>query len=277
MDEGVESAGIESTDVGGREFEGRVALVTGGSSGIGRGAAVELARRGARIAVFSYDAERNEEVRAELAAYGREPLVITGDVRRQEDLVAAVQQIDETFGRLDHVVISAGINGVFAPLDELTLEEWNNTLATNLTSTFLTTKAAQPLLRRDGGSIVVISSVNGTRVFNYPGAAAYSTSKAGQLAFVKMVAVELAQQRIRINVVCPGEVRTNLGEATHPRNLDRIRWPVEYPKGLSVLTDGVAAEPAELAQLIAFLLSDKASFITGSEIWADAALSLVLA
>ncbi|WP_152360164.1 SDR family oxidoreductase [Microlunatus speluncae] len=259
------------------EFEGKVALVTGGSSGIGRGAALELARRGARVAVFSYDAERNEEVKGELEALGREALVITGDVRQEAELLDAVRRIDETWGRLDHVVISAGINGVFAPLDELTLEEWNNTLVTNLTSTFLTTKATQPLLRRDGGSIVVISSVNGTRVFNYPGAAAYSTSKAGQLAFVKMVAVELAQQRIRINVVCPGEVRTNLGEATHPRHLDRIRWPVDYPKGLSVLTDGVAAEPADIAELITFLLSDRASFITGTEIWADAALSLVLA
>jgi NAD(P)-dependent dehydrogenase (short-subunit alcohol dehydrogenase family) len=124
---------------------------------------------------------------------------------------------------------------------------------------------------------VVISSVNGTRVFNYPGAVAYSTSKSGQLTFVKMVAVELAQQRIRINVVCPGEVRTNIGETTHPRNLDRIRWPVDYPKGLSVLTGGVGAEPADIAQVIAFLLSDQASFITGTEIWADAALSLVLA
>lgn len=274
MGEGVD---VERGSDESREFAGRVALVTGGSSGIGRGAALELARRGARVAVFSYDAERNEQVLPELEAYGNEALVITGDVRSQDELEAAVRRIDETWGRLDHVVISAGINGVFAPLDELTLEEWNNTLATNLTSTFLTTKAAQPLLRREGGSIVVIASVNGTRVFNYPGAAAYSTSKAGQLAFVKMVAVELAQQGIRINVVCPGEVRTNLGEATHPRHLDRIRWPVEYPKGLSVLTGGVGAEPADIAHVITFLLSDKASFITGTEIWADAALSLVLA
>ncbi|MFC7622573.1 SDR family oxidoreductase [Microlunatus sp. GCM10028923] len=258
------------------DFTGRVALVTGGSSGIGRGAAVELARRGAAVAVLSFDETRNEEVRAELADLGAEVLVITGDVRSEADLNGALERIDQTWGRLDHLVISAGKNGVFAPLDELTLDEWNDTLATNLTSTFLTTKAALPLLRRAGGSIVIISSVNGTRVFNYPGAVAYSTSKAGQAVFAKMVAVELAQQGIRINVVCPGEVRTNIGEATHARDLDRIRWPVTYPQGLNVLT-GRAAEPVELAQVITFLLSDDARLITGSEVWVDAGLSLVLA
>lgn len=258
------------------DFTGRVALVTGGSSGIGRGAAVELARRGAAVAVLSFDESRNEEVRAELTELGAECLVITGDVRSEADVNEAFDRVEQTWGRLDHLVVSAGKNGVFAPLDELTLDEWNDTLATNLTSTFLTTRAALPLLRRDGGSIVIISSVNGTRVFNYPGAVAYSTSKGGQAIFAKMVAVELAQQGIRINVVCPGEVRTNIGEATHPRDLDRIRWPVTYPKGLNVLT-GRGAEPVELAQVIAFLLSDDARLITGSEVWVDAGLSLVLA
>lgn len=257
-------------------FTGRVALVTGGGSGIGKGAAVELARRGAKVAVLSFDAERNAEAVADIEAAGGTALSITADVTRPDELAEAIALIDRTWGRLDQVVISAGKNGVFAPLDELTLEEWNDTLATNLTSTFLTTKATLPLLRRAGGSIVIISSINGSRTFSYSGAVAYSTSKAGQLAFAKMVAVELAQYKIRINVVCPGAVRTNIGEATHPRELDRIAWPVEFPNGLYPLT-GEPAEPEQIAKVIAFLLSDAAGYVTGTEIYADAATSLVLA
>jgi len=257
-----------------QSFSGRVALVTGGSSGIGRGAALELARLGARVAVLSFDADRNTETVAEIEAAGGAALPIAADVTRPDELADAVALIDREWGRLDHVVISAGKNGVFAPLDQLTLAEWNDTLATNLTSTFLTTQAALPLLRRAGGSIVIISSVNGNRTFRFPGAVAYSTSKAGQVTFAKMVAVELAQYGIRINVVCPGAVRTNIGEATHPRDLERITWPVEFPRGAYPL-GGRQAEPTQIARVITFLLSDAADYVTGTEVYADAATSLI--
>jgi NAD(P)-dependent dehydrogenase (short-subunit alcohol dehydrogenase family) len=256
-------------------FAGRVALVTGGGSGIGRATAIELARQGAAVAVLSRKQDRIDETCAEIETAGGQALGISADATSEDALRDAIRQIDETWGRLDAVVANAGANGVFAPLDELTLDEWNHTMATNLTSTFLTTKASLPLLRRQGGAIVVVSSVNGSRNFNYPGAVAYSTSKAGQVAFTKMVALELAQQGIRINVVCPGAIRTNIGEATHPRNIDTIRWPVEFPQGVSPLAGG-PAEPVQVARVIAFLLSDAADHVSGTEMWVDAAVSLLV-
>lgn len=258
------------------QFAGKVALVTGAGSGIGKAAAIELGRQGAKVAVLSRKQDRIDAACAEVVDAGGEAIGISADVTSEAALEDAVRTIDETWGRLDLVVANAGKNGVFAPLDDLTVDEWNDTLATNLTSTFLTTRASLPLLKRQGGSIVVVSSVNGSRNFNYPGAVAYSTSKAGQVAFVKMTAIELAQHGIRINVVCPGAIKTNIGEATHPRNIDAIRWPVEFPKGPFPMKDGGAAEPAQVARVIAFLLSNDADYVTGTEIWVDAALSLLV-
>lgn len=258
-------------------FAGKVALVTGAGSGIGRGAAIDLGQRGAKVAVLSRQQHRIDEVCAEIEAAGSEALGISADVKSQEELEDAVRQIDEKWGRLDAVVVNAGKNGVFAPLDDLTLEEWNDTIATNLTSTFLTVRSSLPLLRRQGGAIVVVSSVNGSRTFNYAGAVAYSTSKAGQVAFTKMVTNELAQQKVRINVICPGAVDTNINtEGTFPRNVDRIRWPMEFPQGVKPLTDGKPAEASEIAKTISFLLSDDASHISGTELWFDGGTSLML-
>lgn len=256
------------------QFAGKVALVTGGGSGIGRGAAIDLARKGAKVAALSRQQERIDEVCAEIEEAGGSTLGISADVTSQEELEDAVRWIDETWGRLDCVVANAGKNGVFAPLDDLTLDEWNDTIATNLTSTFLTVRASLPLLKRQGGSIVVVSSINGSRTFNYPGAVAYSTSKAGQVAFTKMVANELAQHGIRINVVCPGAIETNIQEATFPRNIDRVRWPVEFPKGVFPLTGG-PAQPSRVAKVISFLLSDDADYVNGTEIWVDSGSSLL--
>ncbi|HEV2072584.1 MAG TPA: SDR family NAD(P)-dependent oxidoreductase [Thermomicrobiales bacterium] len=257
------------------QFAGKVALVTGGGSGIGRATAIELGRQGALVAVLSRQQARIDETCAEVTAAGGQAIGISADVTSEDELTGAVRQIQDTWGRLDLVVANAGANGVFAPLEDLTLDEWNQTMATNLTSTFLTTKVSLPLLKRQGGSIVVVSSVNGSRNFNYPGAVAYSTSKAGQVAFTKMVALELAQHKIRINVVCPGAIRTNIEEATHPRNIDQIRWPVEFPKGVSPLAGG-PADPTQVARVIAFLLSDAADHVSGTEMWVDAAESLLV-
>jgi NAD(P)-dependent dehydrogenase (short-subunit alcohol dehydrogenase family) len=228
------------------------------------------------VAVLARKQDRIAEVCAEIEAAGSEALGISADVKSQEQLEDAIRQIDKKWGRLDAVVVNAGKNGVFAPLDDLTLEEWNDTIATNLTSTFLTVRSSLPLLKRQGGAIVVISSVNGSRTFNYPGAVAYSTSKAGQVAFTKMVATELGQQGIRINVVCPGAVATNINtEGTFPRNIDSIRWPVQYPKGTHPLTGGPASID-QIGKVISFLLSDDASHISGTEMWFDGGASLLV-
>ncbi|HWV34831.1 MAG TPA: SDR family NAD(P)-dependent oxidoreductase, partial [Thermomicrobiales bacterium] len=151
------------------QFAGRVALVTGGGSGIGRATAIELGRQGALVAVLARQQERIDEACAAVIAAGGQALGLSADVTSETEIREAVARIEREWGRLDLVVANAGANGVFAPLEELTLEEWHHTMETNLTSTFLTVQASLPLLKRRGGAIVVVSSVNGSRNFNYPG------------------------------------------------------------------------------------------------------------
>src|SRR5690606_27877879 len=110
--------------------------------------------------------------------------------------------------RLDIIVANAGINGVWAPIDQLTPEEWDKTVAINLRGTFLTLHYGVPAMKAKGGSIVIVSSINGTRTFSNPGTSAYASTKAGQLALGQIAALELAKHRIRVNVVCPGAIET---------------------------------------------------------------------
>ncbi|MGH2534088.1 MAG: SDR family oxidoreductase [Thermomicrobiales bacterium] len=258
----------------GARFAGRVALVTGAGSGIGRATALLLARDGARIAALARTPGRVQETVDEIVAAGGEAFPLVADVGRPEQIEPAVREAAERWGRLDVVVANAGANGVWASLEDLTPEEWDQTLRLNLTGTFLTVKYAAPYLKRRGGAVVVVSSVNGTRIFSNTGATAYSCSKAGQLVFAKMVALELAPHRVRVNVVCPGAIKTNIHETTVPRNLDQIRMPVEFPKGWHPLA-GAYGEAEQVARLIRFLVSDDADHITGSEMWIDGAESLL--
>lgn len=137
-------------------FSGKVALVTGAGSGMGRSAAIELARNEERV---------QAAVTRSLRPVAR-PISLLADVARQADLEGAVAMIERTWGRLDSVVVDAGANGVWAPIDDLTLEEWNHTSTTNLTRTFLITRASVPLLRKQGGAIVITAAVNGSRIFS---------------------------------------------------------------------------------------------------------------
>jgi NAD(P)-dependent dehydrogenase (short-subunit alcohol dehydrogenase family) len=257
------------------QFSGKVALVTGGGSGIGKAAAIELGRQGASVAVLSRKQGRIDETCADVIEAGGQALGISADVTNEAEMTDAIRQIDERWGRLDSVVVNAGANGVWTSIEELTLEEWNWTINTNLTSTFLTTKVSLPLLKRQGGAIVITASVNGSRIFSNTGASAYSSSKAGQVAFAKMAALELAPDKVRVNVVCPGWITTNINEATELRNVDKIRWPRDYPKGFSPLAQG-PGDPAQVARVMAFLLSDAADHVSGTEMWVDGTESLLL-
>jgi NAD(P)-dependent dehydrogenase (short-subunit alcohol dehydrogenase family) len=186
-----------------------------------------------------------------------------------------VKSMIQRYGRLDIVFANAGINGVWASLDTLTPDDWDQTLDINLKGTFLTVKAALPYLKKRGGSVLITSSVNGTRMFSNTGATAYACSKAAQVAFAKMTALELAQYRIRVNVICPGAIETSIDENTERKDLDAIREPVEFPEGEIPLTDGTPGTSEQVADLALFLVSDRASHITGTEVWIDGAQSLL--
>jgi NAD(P)-dependent dehydrogenase (short-subunit alcohol dehydrogenase family) len=187
----------------------------------------------------------------------------------------AVKKITGQWKRLDIVLANAGINGVWTSLEELTPEDWDQTLGINLKGTFLTVKYAVPALKKQGGSIIITSSVNGTRMFSNTGATAYACSKAAQVAFTKMVALELAEEKIRVNVICPGAIETEIDDNASYENLDKIREPVEYPEGAIPLTDGKSGTAKQVAQLVLFLASDAASHITGTEVWIDGGQSLL--
>ncbi|MBX3011261.1 MAG: SDR family oxidoreductase [Caldilineaceae bacterium] len=253
----------------------KVALITGAGSGIGRATAFALAQAGAKVAVLDLRLDRTEETVAELTAAGSTAMGLAADVANAAQMEAAVAQIIARWGRLDLVVANAGINGVWAPIEEITPEEWDTTLNVNLKGTFLTVKYATPYLKQQGGAIVVLSSVNGTRIFSNTGATAYSCAKAAQVAFTKMMALELAPHRVRINAICPGGVVTNIRENTDLRNVEKVRQPVTFGNGVIPLTGNQRANPEQIAELISFLLSDSAAFITGTELWIDGGQSLL--
>ena len=256
------------------KLKDKVALITGGSSGIGRAAAVAMAREGAKIALTARRARRCQEAVDEIEGMGGEALALPGNVADAEHVEALVAATVERWGRLDIVVPNAGINGVFAPIEDITPEEWDQTQNINVRGTFLTVKYAIPHLRAaGGGSIVVVSSVNGNRIFSNFGFTSYSCSKAAQVTFAKMAAVELAQWDIRINVVCPGWTKTSIGENTFARDIDKIKIPREYPEGMVPLQQRPASAE-EVANAILFLASSEASYVTGTEIYVDGALSL---
>lgn len=257
------------------ELEGRVALVTGGGSGLGAASAKKLAQAGAQVGVLSRTRDEIEKVAREIESAGGQAVALEADISDPQQMQAAVEQLVQRFGRLDIVFANAGINGVWAPLEDLTPEDWDKTLAVNLKGTFLTVKYAVPHLKKQGGSVIVTSSVNGTRVFSNTGATAYSSSKAAQVAFTKMIALELAEHRVRANVICPGAIETSIDQNTEQRNLEEIRPPVEYPEGSIPLTGGEPGTSEQVAQLVLFLASDASSHITGTEIWIDGGGSLM--
>ncbi len=257
------------------QLSGRVAYVTGAGSGLGKAAALKLAQEGAKVALLSRTTKQINEVAKEINDAGGEAIAIQGDVSSVEDMQNAVQKIIDTWGRLDIVVANAGINGVWTSLEELTPEEWDSTLDINLKGTFLTVKYAVPHLKKQGGAVVVVSSVNGTRMFSNTGATAYACSKAAQVAFTKMVALELAPHKIRVNCICPGWITSEIRENTDLRNVEAIRYPREFPKGTVPLTGGKPGAAEQVGDLIFFLCSDASSHVSGTEMWIDGAQSLL--
>ena len=256
-------------------LQGQVALVTGGGSGIGEAACEALAGASAAVAVVDLNLASAQTVAGRLEAAGCRALALEADVRSEDAVANAVAETVARLGGLNVVFANAGINGMQAPIQEMTREEWSTTIETNLTGTFLTVKHAIPHLRQaGGGSIVITSSINGSRLFSSPGYAAYSTSKAGQVAFAKMAAIELARWNIRVNAILPGSVRTNLGQRTFRRNLEEVAWKVAMPERWPPLT-GDAADAADVGAIVLFLASDASHHITGAEIVIDGGQSLL--
>ncbi|HEY0164817.1 MAG TPA: SDR family NAD(P)-dependent oxidoreductase [Sphingomicrobium sp.] len=259
------------------ELQGKVALVTGAGSGIGAASALLLARAGARIGALGHTKDELQTMVSRIRDSGGEAMPLLADVASAEEMSRAVDQLVEAYGCLDIVVANAGINGVWAPIDELTPEEWDRTIAINLRGTFLTLHHAVPRLKRSGGgSVVIISSINGTRTFTTAGASAYACSKAAQLALGQMAAVELGKHAIRVNVICPGAIETEIGDNTQARHTEAAEVPAEYPAGKIPLTGQRPGHAENVAELVLFFASDRSRHISGSPVWIDGAQSLLM-
>lgn len=256
-------------------LNGRVALVTGAGSGIGKASAKALAYAGAAVAVVGRTSDEIEVTRKEIGENGGDAIAVTADISSGADMHRAVEEIAGKYGHIDIVFANAGINGVWAPIESIEEKEWDQTLGINLKGTFLTIQQAAPYLKKNGGSVIITSSVNGNRIFSNTGATAYSCSKAGQVAMTKMLALELAKYKIRINVICPGAIGTRIDDSTDRRELEREAIPVEFPDGAIPLTGNTPGTSGQVAELVWFLASDASNHITGTEIYIDGGQSLL--
>lgn len=257
-------------------LQNQVALVTGAGSGIGRAAAIKLAQNGGKIALVDLHKENVEEVKNQIEEMGSEALVLEANVSHPGQVENCYKRTIDQWGRLDVVFANAGINGEVAPIEDLEPNEWDLTISNNLTSTFLTVKYSIPHLKTNGGSIIITSSINGNRIYHNIGMSAYSTSKIGQMGFGKMAALELAKYHIRVNIVCPGAIETNISENTwkQKEELKKVEIPIEYPEGNKPL-EHRPGKPEQVADLVLFFASNQANHITGSEIFIDGAESLL--
>jgi 3-oxoacyl-[acyl-carrier protein] reductase len=241
---------------------GLVALVTGGTRGIGRGIAIALAHAGCRVAVnYIVEPERAADTVDELVAAGVDAVAIKGDVGQAGDVRRMVDEAVDRFGRLDVLVNNAGTQ-TWTPLLEVTPEEWDLVIRTNLTGSFLCTQAAARHMRdQGGGSIVNIGS--GCNRVPFPGLVAYTASKGGLEMLTKVSAVELAPFRIRVNCVAPGAIEV---ERT------RLELP-DYAGTWGALTPlGRVGTPEDIAAAVVFLVSPGSSYVTGQTINVDGGL-----
>jgi NAD(P)-dependent dehydrogenase (short-subunit alcohol dehydrogenase family) len=253
----------------------RVALVTGAGSGIGRSTAKLLAEHGAAVTILSRNEQELESLRQEITSLDKKALVVKADVSDSDAMCKACEQTIKEFGKLDTVIANAGVNGVWAPIDKILPEDFLRTVQINLVGTFVTIHSATPYLKKQGGSIVITSSINGNRKFTSPGSVAYSASKAGQVTIAKMLAVELGPHKIRINVVCPGSIATDIEQNTKREDTEHLIPLVEFPEGKIPLTGSKPGSAAQVAQLMLFLSSDASSHITGTEVFIDGGQSLL--
>ncbi|NTH49290.1 SDR family oxidoreductase [Agrobacterium rhizogenes] len=254
----------------------KVALVTGGGSGIGKAAAILLAKQGVAVGVLGRTQTKIDAVVSEITDAGGQALALRADVALEDEMHGAVGRLMEAFGRLDVVVANAGINGTWAPIDDLKPEEWDRTIDVNLRGTYLTLYVAVPQLKRTGGgSIIIVSSINGTRTFTTPGATAYVATKAAQVAIMQQLSLELAHHHIRVNAICPGAIDTNIDASTSIRHEKETAIPVIWPEGQIPITGGAPGRSEDVADLIAFLASERSGHITGTPIWIDGAQGLL--
>jgi NAD(P)-dependent dehydrogenase (short-subunit alcohol dehydrogenase family) len=240
------------------KFDGKVAIITGGTSGIGLATAQLLSREGACMVLMARNPSRGQEAVERITAVGGQATFIPGDVGVAADCRRCVSAAVETHGRLDILFNNAGVIYVNRNLAETSEEEWDATLGSNLKSIFLMSKAAIPHIAKNGGSIINNASIFG--LVGGGGVAAYCAAKGGVINLTRAMAIDHAAQNIRVNCVCPGSVDTPLLE-NEMNDLGGVE--IQLPKFASRHPMNRIASPEEIARAVAYLASDDASFVTG--------------
>jgi len=241
----------------------KVALVTGASCGIGHATAIKLASEGMRIALAARDADRLSQTADRIRSDGGEALSIPVDLAEESQTEACVRNIVDTWGRLDILVNSAGIIAT-GTVKNTSLSSWDTMMGINLRSVFHLMQLTVPYLEKTKGAIVNVSSVTGVRAF--PGVLAYCVSKAAVDQLTRCAALELASKGVRLNAVNPGVVRTQL----HRRGgMDEKAYTAFTEHSRTTHPLGRIGEPEEIAELIAFLATDRSAWITGETISID--------
>jgi NAD(P)-dependent dehydrogenase (short-subunit alcohol dehydrogenase family) len=251
-------------------LQGKRAIVTGGGSGIGRAASLKLAEEGARVGVLDINHDAARAVAAEITAMGGEALALPTDVADEAQVADAVAQVEQRFGGLDTVIANAGVMlfGQDTIATELDLQVWQRSLDVNLTGMFLTCKhGLKALLRNGRGSVVITGSPTGSHGCA-PTFTAYSTSKAGAFGLMRILAIDYVKHRIRVNTVLPGTTNS-------PLVTTLLENPATRAEFLAKIPIARAADPQEIANVILFLASDEASYVTGAAWYADGGLTAI--
>ena len=243
-----------------KQFQEKVAIVTGGSFGIGRATAIAFADRGAKVAIVDY-IEDNETLN-HIQAAGGEAIFVKCDVSKGADVKAMIEKVMAAYGRLDYAFNNAGIEGASAPTHECTEENWERTIGVNLKGVWLCMKyEIQQMLKQSKGAIVNCASIAG--LVGFQGLPVYVASKHGVVGLTKTAALEYAKSGIRVNAVCPGVIKTNM--------VDRITGrEKEVEKQFEDMEPvGRMGQPEEVAEAVIWLCSDAASFVTGDAMAVD--------
>ncbi|RLC97350.1 MAG: short chain dehydrogenase [Chloroflexi bacterium] len=250
-----------------KSLEGKVALVTGGSSGIGRAAALAFAREGAKVVIADVLVEGSRETVSMIQRSGGQAVALETDVTRAEQVEAMVKGAVAAYGRLDCAFNNAGVGGARAPTAEHTEEDWDRIIRVNLKGVWLCMKYEIPqMLEQGGGVIVNTASVAGLVGFN--GTPAYVASKHGVVGLTKAAALEYAQSGIRVNAVCPGVIHTPMID----RTVSKLPHMAEVYRKMHPM--GRLGEPEEIAEAVVWLSSDAASFVTGHAMAVDGGLTV---